>query len=70
MSMSERFITTRWSPTRRSIHNLKPSQRRTFPESEYFNAQASVSRLNDAYCGEREWAITGGKQAPTVMRIK
>lgn len=54
--LTARFQQARWSETRKRIFALQPGQSLAFPRSEYFNAHASVRRLNEA-CGKRMWVI-------------
>lgn len=66
--MTHRFQRSRWSDTRKSIHDLPLNSHLNLPATEYFNAKASVERLNDAY-GTTKWRITGGRNFPKVIRI-
>lgn len=68
--MTKRFQMGRWSATRRAIHALEPRCEQVFAAAEYFNAHASVQRLNDAYDGARIWSIDGGENNPKVTRSK
>jgi hypothetical protein len=56
-SMPDRFLRSRWSATRLAIHDMAPGETIKFPADQYFNCNASVPRLNDAYAGERQWTI-------------
>lgn len=68
--MAGRFLMGRWSATRKAIYALGVGQETVFPAWEYFNAAASVQRLNDAFQGARVWTIEGGRNNPKVTRIK
>jgi len=69
-AMIQRFQMGRWSEIRLAIHALTLWSHRDFPAKEYFNVQASVRRLNDAYDRKRIWVISGGRKHPKVQRIK
>jgi len=69
-TMTNRFIISRWSPTRKSIHDLKVGGNAHFEPDEYYNVKSSVERLNDAYGGEKVWQMTGRKCGILVNRIK
>jgi hypothetical protein len=68
--MTDRFVRSRWSETRRQIDAMAKGEILTFNASQYFNAKASVDRLNDAYVGKRKWKLTRSKNTSTVTRTK
>lgn len=67
--MVARFERRRWSPERKTVHALKVGQRRAFHAKQYFNVYSSVSRLNDAYEGQRVWKMRHSP-FPVVTRLK
>lgn len=69
-TMTARFHRGRWSETRKQIDAMAPGDSLTFTEGQYFNAKASVERLNDAYAGMKIWSLSLNNKAPTVTRTK
>ena len=55
--MVARFVPQRWNNLRRAIHNIPVGERQNFLEQDarYSQCQTHVTRLNDAYDGERVW---------------
>jgi len=69
--MSDRFQRFRWSQTRISIDEMYIGHLKEFSLTEYNNARVSVSRLNDAYDGEKVFEFLGCRRGrPTVCRTK
>ena len=67
--MVARFQRCRWSPTRKLIDAMKVGQVETFKPDESNLVYVSVSRMNEAYDGEKIFEYKCTKQQPRVTRI-
>jgi hypothetical protein len=57
--MKQRWLKSRWSETRRRMHDMKPGEEIQLPMAEYVNAHSSEMRLNDCREeGEARWRVT------------
>lgn len=56
--MVKRFQFKRWSPLRRTIHDMARGQTLYLKDDEVWGARTHVNRLNDAYAGTRQWKLT------------
>ena len=70
--MVARFVPQRWNNLRRAIHSLRVGSRKVFKELDprYSQCQTHVTRLNDAYDGQRIWKKRRKGMRVTVWRLK
>lgn len=69
-AMVARFQAANWGEERKAIHALKVDQEIHFPTKGHNNTHNHVRRLNEAYQGERYWALTNRDGVKVVTRIK
>lgn len=70
LPMVARFQRRRWSVTRRQIDAMGRATRMFLDCSEYYNAKASVERLNDAYEGHRWYTLSRNRAGIEVRRVR
>lgn len=70
MSSPANFQVSRWSGTRKRLHEMTVGQIEEFAEDQKDNVHTSITRLEEAYGHERHYATHHLKSGWQVIRLK